>query len=244
MKSKSIRGKYNSSITRVRPLFGKLLQTDSTGVLWLPQLLRLATCNQDYAARLSQETGTLKQVLLDKLAYKDRILKHYGIESVLLERCFEKLIPPPTQFLKWLIQHPEEMDWPDNGERKYREDTQKNREQLMGMHGADAQASTKRRALYELEKCGATRSDKRWWAFEGCTEADLCLETDKCLLIVEGKRNEPLSSSTEWFSERSQLIRNLEAAKEIASGRDYAVMVVAESELDLDLPKQIGRAHV
>ena len=56
-------------------------------------------------------------------------------------------------------------------------------------------------------------------------------------MIVEGKRTESLSSSTEWFFDRSQLIRNLEAAKELARGRSYAVMVIAESELDLNITK-------
>ena len=172
--NKSVRGKYNSSITRVRPLFSKLLQDNISIVSWLPTLLRLAKCNQAYAEQLAQNPGKLKPTSLVQRAYKDRTLIHYGIKSVRLEHCFEKTIPPPTPFLKWLIQHPEEMNWPNYGKRKYGKVTQHYREQLMGKYGANVQASAKCRALNELAKCSASRSGKRWWAFEGFTEADLC----------------------------------------------------------------------
>jgi hypothetical protein len=37
-------GKYDSSMTRVKPVFDHLYSGDPTGESWLPKLLRLPTC--------------------------------------------------------------------------------------------------------------------------------------------------------------------------------------------------------
>jgi hypothetical protein len=84
----------------------------------------------------------------------------------------------------------------------------------------------------------------KWWAFEGFTEVDCYLETDRFLLFVEGKRTEPLSESTVWYKGRNQLIRNLEVAEELAGTKDYGVMLISEdpmpepthAEVDTSLP--------
>jgi hypothetical protein len=82
-----------------------------------------------------------------------------------------------------------------------------------------------------------------WWAFEGNTEADCFLETERLVLVVEGKRREQLSSSTDWYPARNQLVRNLEAVGDVAAGRIAAVLLVSEKPLalgarvfDLSLP--------
>jgi hypothetical protein len=69
---------------------------------------------------------------------------------------------------------------------------------------------------------------RRWWAFEGHTEVDCWIETDRLLLFVEGKRTEPLSASTHWYPERNQLVRNLEVVGELGRGRAAAVLLVSE----------------
>ena len=86
-------------------------------------------------------------------------------------------------------------------------------------------------ALTELDQLGPSGSRRKWWAFEGFTEVDCWLETEKLVLFVEGKRTEPLSSSTHWFEQRSQLVRNLEVAGEIANGKSAAVLVVSEEPI-------------
>ena len=68
----------------------------------------------------------------------------------------------------------------------------------------------------------------RWWAFEGFTQVDCCLETDNLLLFIEGKRKESLSSATMWFKQRSQLIRNLEVCLEAANGKYCGVLLIVE----------------
>ena len=60
---------------------------------------------------------------------------------------------------------------------------------------------------------------------------DCVLMTDRLVVTVEGKRTEPLSAATDWYPKRSQLVRNLEAAKQLAKGRRWASVLVSESVL-------------
>jgi hypothetical protein len=57
---------------------------------------------------------------------------------------------------------------------------------------------------------------------------DCCLEADKIVLLIEGKRTESLSESTAWYSGRNQLHRTLEAARDLAAGREFGVLVIGE----------------
>jgi hypothetical protein len=50
-------------------------------------------------------------------------------------------------------------------------------------------------------------------------------------LFVEGKRTEPLSSSTNWFPARNQLVRNLEVIGDIAGRRAPAVLLATETPI-------------
>jgi hypothetical protein len=52
-----------------------------------------------------------------------------------------------------------------------------------------------------------------WWRFEGVTRLDCVLMTENLVVTIEGKRTEGLSSSTEWYPARTQIVRNLEAAR-------------------------------
>jgi hypothetical protein len=64
---------------------------------------------------------------------------------------------------------------------------------------------------------------------------DCYLETEALVLLIEGKRNEPLSSATEWFPQRDQVVRNVEVAREVArqTGKNYAVLLCAEQLIEL-----------
>jgi hypothetical protein len=48
------------------------------------------------------------------------------------------------------------------------------------------------------------------------------------VLLMEGKRTESLSESTAWYAGRNQLHRNLEAARDLANGREFGVLLIAE----------------
>jgi hypothetical protein len=229
-----VKGLSNSSITRVRPVFTQLLQRDPSGSDWLTELVNCAP-NRDCLKRSNEGRPTILPWCTVPRAFKDRILKGFGIPTIDLAACFERKLAPSAGFLRWLVRNPHLMTWPmKSGQRKrYKPATQVPREQLFGMHDAAAQAEAQQQALDEIEKAGVLQSERKWWAFEGFTSVDCCFETHDFVLLIEGKRTEQLSKSTEWYPIRNQLIRNLEAASEIAQGKNYALLLVAESEADI-----------
>jgi hypothetical protein len=220
-------GEANSSITRVRPFFQCLFRSDPTGASWLPALLKSVPLNADLATKMAQRSGRLSPALLVPRTYTDRALPP-GKQRINLEACFEKPFPPPTQFLRWLIEHPDRMTWPNQGAMRFGQETQKNREALLGKPDTRSPEKAKEIALAELDKLGAKGSARKWWAFEGFTEVDCVLETDTILLFIEGKRTEWLSPATQWYPMRNQLCRNLEVAREGAGSKEFAVLVISE----------------
>jgi len=216
-------GNQNSSETRVRPVFGQLLNEAPTGEPWLPRLLDLAGRSSSLALRLASNSGRLP--------------------SMGIKQFFERELPPPSGFLEWLAQHPEQMTWPERKGRKekYGELTQEYREKLFGWHGSEEQRKAKLKALSEIRQKGPMKSKRQWWAFEGFTHVDCCLETDRLLLLIEGKRTDVLSPTTDWFERRNQLSRNLEVAKEAAADKEYAVLLITEKVHSPISSVQIGR---
>lgn len=60
------------------------------------------------------------------------------------------------------------------------------------------------------------------------------------MVTIEGKRTEPLSAATDWYPQRSQIVRNLEAAKQIAKGRRWATIVISETPLPDAAPARVA----
>ena len=228
-------GTYDSSITRVWPVFRQLFKNDETGVSWLPKVLRVSTKNRGYAEQIAASIGGLDQKLLE--TRRHTIGRSEGSSSeahVECEKCFEWKAPPPEAFLRWLIKNPDEMTWPENGDQGWKPETREWREKLCGRRGPQDRAGAMQMADQALTKFGAAGSDKKWWAFEGFTYVDCYLETDDLVLFIEGKRTERQpSKKTNWYPARNQLIRNLEAAKEASGGKSYALVLIADETMEL-----------
>ena len=206
-------GPFNSSATRVRPLFSALRARDPQGMTWLPKLLALAPNSDIFSGtNLRENPGPIIDIQLDP----------------------EKKLLPPEAFLSWLLENPEEMVWPKN--KSYSAATQRRREALMGSgpYATDQSSNrereeAQREGLSQLRLLGAKGSNKKWWAFEGQTCVDCFIETGSLRLYIEGKRNEKLSASTDWFPARNQLMRNLESASRDSGETLFACLVIAES---------------
>lgn len=226
------RGLHDSSLTRVQPVFQQLIQQDQSGLSWLPTLMDLVSVNSYQATRIRNNSASLLPELAEKRRIGGNILNYYGVETIELENCFEKSIPPSKRFLRWCIEHPEQLTWPRGGKERYSQRTQNKRENLIGLHGLQAKATAKKEALEALDKLGAERAHTKWWAFEGNTSVDCYLETENILLLIEGKRTEKLSESISWYPGRNQLIRILDVAKEISGGKEFGVMVIAETQIE------------
>lgn len=214
-------GIYNSSLTRVRPFFKRLISRDPSGSSWLQQLLSLAPNHEAFRGTdLLSNPGLLRPTNLDK----------------------EEKLAPPEAFLRWLIKNPQMMTWPKK--TTFGPETQAWREKLMGRRdltgrAGDDHAEIRRldretaiqEALKELARQGATGSSRKWWAFEGYTSVDCYLSTNRLRLYVEGKRTDILSSSTDWYPSRNQLMRNVESASSHAGDTPFGCLVIAEQRL-------------
>ena len=217
----------NSSITRVRPVFQQLLSNDPTGTSWLPDLLGLSRPSALSSAVISAP-GTVFPNASERRTHADPVQG-----NIELEGCFEFGVAPGAAFLRWLLENPDQLTWPASAGRRlsYSPMTQARREALVGLKGDSARSESQASALQALDRNGAANSTRQWWAFEGFTEVDCCLETDKIVLLIEGKRTESLSESTAWYSGRNQLHRNLEAARDLAAGREFGVFVIGEEKI-------------
>ena len=219
---------YNSSLTRVRPFFGQLLDRDPTGASWLSALLGDTVPDELRAA-----PGRVQNELVECRRYRDRVLR----ASVWLPRCFEHSIEPSRELLAWFLEAPTErlkapVQWTGN------ENTVRRRKALLDPEDPQ-HAEAIEAARTALARHGPSGSGRQWWAFEGFTEVDCLFHTDRLTLIVEGKRTEWLSGETEWLPARNQLARNLEAAFN-AGEYAYVLLVVEQPSPGLDVGKLVA----
>jgi hypothetical protein len=243
-------GDVNSSVTRVWPVFDTLIASDETGDKWLTQLLSLAPMFPHY------EVGSLLPDVCKFNRELPRNLKNVLGETRTarlghLRSCFEVDYPPPQLFLQWLINNAGTLSWPSTGKgdknetRHYSASTQSKRVRLR-----ESDQAARAEAHRNLEREKAAGSRRKWWAFEGFTSVDCCLETDKLVVFIEGKRTEPISSATDWYPKRNQVVRNVEVASCEAAKRDknFGVIVCAETPIPLGaLGKeafQVGLPHL
>jgi hypothetical protein len=228
-------GEYNSTVTRVWPVFDDLFGRDPTGTTWLPALLKLGSRAGKVVQQIHASPGCLLPELgRFELNLPGPIKKALGQgRAARIERirnAYEAEIPPSATFLQWLLEHPERLVWPKrkNVQWVYGPSTQDKRKCLLA-----GERAAREEALKELATVGAGGSQRKWWAFEGFTSVDCHLETASLLLLIEGKRKEPISDSTDWFPGRNQVIRNLEVAQALAGRKNFAVLVCAEAPIEL-----------
>lgn len=208
----------NSSDTRVRPFFQNLLYRDASGLSWLTKLIKLAPQNRDLASNMAIMNCRILDQLVDE-SKNDR------------PKCFELSVAPSEVFLRWLIEHPERLRVPENFGTKDKE-KRENRKCLQGEYGVQRQQEMMKEAINLLNEKGVQGSGKQWWAFEGFTRVDCLLETDEFILGIEGKRTDTVSSKIAWFPQRNQIVRNLEAIKEKAGSKSYAVILMNKDGKD------------
>jgi hypothetical protein len=211
-------GNENSSVTRVWPVFSELMCSERSSEESLRTVFDLA-----YSKNRKRLAATLRdfvEPVFPSLVEKPiRPRTIYG-QNLRLPACFEYQAAAPERFLLWLIEHAGRECVLRKGISPGQGDAGR-RGELFGTDES-AQRSARQEATEELLKNGSKRSKQQWWAFEGETSIDCFLETPSMVLLIEGKRNEPLSSSTDWFEKRNQIARNLEVAEVLARGRRYA----------------------
>ena len=191
-------GKYNSSTTRVVPVFDQLMDRDSTGRSWLSYLLQSGS--RATSAALPAEPGLLAP---DHPRWWGRN---------------ERRLAPPKSLLRWLVGNVTE-------------------EQVLAARDND---TVRARRLRMARRDPATVAEalagidtgvwkRQWYTLEGESAPDAFLETDRVVLVVEGKRTEwSCTTKTKWMTMRSQLLRHMDAAQEIAGDRRVLGLLIVE----------------
>ena len=232
---------WNSSLTRVRPFFDQLITGDPTGEEWLSAVVT-SVSSEDQVAERPQVRGPLDRELLLGKHHKDNRL---GVK-VWMRRCFEYPLLPTRELLEYCLRHPEALKWPEKGGRRDEDmgDEALTMRKALLLDEPPGRAVAQGKGLALLDELGPGKAARKWWAFEGATEADCVLRAESYTLLVEGKRTEDLSEKTRWLPRRNQLARNLEAAGQM---RHAGVLLAVENLIpDLDVKRivQDGCPHL
>ncbi|MBM3275907.1 MAG: hypothetical protein FJZ00_12195, partial [Candidatus Sericytochromatia bacterium] len=147
--------------------------------------------------------------------------------------------PPSFSFLDWSIRNPDRLEWPKGRAGEFGAETAEWRRRLIN-GTPDERVQAMEEGLQALNDRGVEGSSQQPWAFEGWTSVDCCLETDRLIVFIEGKREEGLSVSTAWFPDRNQLVRNLEVIGQLRPEKAGFVLLLTE-ETAPDVP---GREDV
>jgi hypothetical protein len=193
--------KFDSSRTRVTPVFNQLLARDPSGVSWLPQLLALP--------RIAS------RVLLTPVSSTQPVTAYaWG-------RAAEKGLRPPRTLLAWMVEHGDKLQ---SSKRKTSDETMTKRQRLL-RHDAITIAE----AMARLTQ--PTLPPIAWYILEGITRPDVYLETPDILVVIEGKRTEPRAKpDTEWMPQRHQMLRHLDCAWEVRGERAVLGFFIVEGQ--------------
>ena len=221
-------GKYDSSLTRVQPLFDQLHQFDPTGIHWLGKLLAMGSRVIGKAVSLPEDLQWPGPLITPPL--------------------FEMQVLSPLDYLCKLVELPDRLTQAatHNGHGKRSPKTRAKREALM--HG---DLVTRQEAIGLLQQ---NRRPGNWWVLEGVTHVDCSLVAERARVCVEGKRTEPkLTEHIEWDNLRNQVFRNLDCLRSVCHSNTpyYGLLIVekgsevedAARELDqVDRGLQIAKA--
>lgn len=206
-------GQYDSSLTRVQPFFQRAFERPG----WLAALLGATPSGRAALGELVDDPGDMLAALVTPPHPHDKAPLP----------CFEHEVPPDKAFLRWCVRHPEALTWPAG--QTYGEQTTRMRRALL-YDETPGRAAAQAEALEAIAQYPSTT--RAWWRFEGSSWIDCVIATDRIVITTEGKRTETLSAATDWYPKRSQLVRNLEAARLLAKGRAWGTLLLSEHPVD------------
>jgi hypothetical protein len=206
---------HDGSLTRGQPFFETLLRRDPSGGTWLSALLAAAP----HGDRLGE--------ILDAPGWLQTQLAVPGADGRL--GLFAYPAGASRQLLGWYIDHPERLVWPSAAAGASRE-TMLLRRALIEDQPPGAQARAQDRAHDLLARSSGLTTD--WWRFEDLAELDCVLITERLVVTVLCPGAESLAPATPWYPPRSELVRNLEAARHLADGaKRFASLVLSDHPL-------------
>jgi len=80
------------------------------------------------------------------------------------------------------------------------------------------------------DRCFATPSlaTEQWWRVEGVSRLDCVPITDRLVVTVQAGAR-ALAPVSDWYPQRSQLVRTLEAARTLADGKRWAALLISDA---------------
>ena len=200
--------RFNSSITHVQPIFKALYEMDPSGERWVKSLLAMATRGNSLHTAVTENS----------------------LGHLVKPPQFEFPVDPPKTYLKWLIEHPENLTSPPvTALKTWSATTQRMRSRLL-LGDKEVQAA----AISNIENC-ISLPKTAWWRLEGVTYVDCALITESAAIFIEGKRTERgPSKEVLWYQQRNQIHRNLDCAAAYAQKeglRHYFVIAIVDRNL-------------
>ncbi len=201
-------GEKDSSLTRVQPILGDLLQRPAAD--WLSVLLSLGSRANACCAGGFDWVGNLQR-------------------EPPAEKCFEWCVASAPDYLKALLVSTDRLRAATEENPKILTRSKSQAVNLKRKQLVDGDAQTVAEGLQKLDS-GRIRSGRgTWWVLEGTTKVDCAIFAEKATVFIEGKRTDRLSKSIKWDLQRNQIFRNLDALR-VAPYRqdDFFMLVIVE----------------
>jgi hypothetical protein len=198
--------------TPLHPLIESLFAHDPGGRSWLPSLLDAC---QGARVRLGE--------IVDDPGYLEVPLAVRAETGMLA--CFSYPAAPTRQLLGWFIDHPEALTRPGEALAPASAETKLLRRTLLDDDPPGTRVRAQDRA-HDLLRSSTPRSPT-WWRFEEPGRLDCFLATERLVVSVTAP-SEPggLRPATPWYPQRSELVRDLEAARRLADGRAFVGVLI------------------
>ncbi len=191
--------------------FEALFARDPSGRGWLSDLLRAAPRGRDCLGELVDEPGRLAISIAVRGAGGRRV-------------CFDHRAAPSRRLLRWFIDHPDRLWWADGAELSA--ETTLLRRALLYDEPPGAQGRAQERARELLRSRSAL--SREWWRFEEMATLDCVLITNRLVVTIEAVGSAVVPAATEWYPAHSVLVRDLEAARQIAQDRAWATLLLSD----------------
>ena len=203
----------------IQTLFNALLDRRPFGDPWMASLWHTAALTRPGTA--SKQPASMGSLLAED-APSDRAARQ--------GKVFDRALAPSSAFLRWLLEHPDEMTVDDHDTFGAKSDDVRAWRQRLFSDDVDEVSAAKSEGLRQLTSRLAQRGRNKWWLFEGFARVDACFVSDTAVLVVERWRDSLTASSSRWYPERVQVWRDVDAVREFAGSRKYGVILAVDDE--------------
>ena len=206
-------GKYDSSLTRVQPVFNALYEKDPIGKSWVSALLHLGSRSKQ---------ATIPEII-----------------PLRQPPVFEFSADPPKSFLKYLINNPSKLSSPTSS--YWNQCSVNTREKRKALLAGDVPTQTE--AIQKIDGVKKLQSKVWWRLEGVTQVDCALIAENTVIFIEGKRTERGASKNIIWYQHRNQVLRNLDCAAEYADQnglQNYFVMLVVEKRLTENDPVRKG----